>query len=116
MPTRLPLTTAIRLWAALLLAAIGLQVAAPVGKVLEARHGSAFSATTVEVAVAPQRRVEADRQVALPQPTTAPVAVSEISPPVFAALVSWPSRPDSTGPPAEDILTRQPGPRGPPIA
>lgn len=117
MPLRLPLPTAIRLWAVLLLAAIGLQAAAPVGKVLEARSGSAFSATTVEVAVAPQRRVEAQRQIALPQPATLPVA-ARITPaaPALASELAWAPRPDSTGPPAREILARQPAPRGPPTA
>lgn len=116
MPLRLPLPNAIRLWALVLLAAIGLQAAVPVGGPLQVRHGSAFSATTVDVAVAPQRRIEAESPVSSPLPAIVPVAAAQPSAPAFAALVSRPSRPDSTGPPAEDILARQPAPRAPPIA
>lgn len=112
MTARPPLHTALRLWALLLLAAIGLQAAAPVSKVLETRHGSAFSATTAEVAVAPQRRVEADRQIALPQPV--PVLGAAPLVPARAIHAAWSPRPDSTGPPAREILARQPAPRGPP--
>lgn len=116
MPLHLPLPKALRLWAALLLAAIGLQAAAPIGQVLETRHGSAFSATTAEVAVAPQRRIEADHQAPLALPTIVPVAFTAMPAPAFALPASWPSRPDSTGPPAREILTRQPAPRAPPTA
>lgn len=116
MPLRLPLPNAIRLWALVLLAAIGLQAAMPVGGPLQVRHGSAFSATTMEVAVAPQRRITAESPVPLPRPATLPVAVTQTPAPSSAAPASWPSRPDSTGPPAREILARQPAPRGPPAA
>ena len=114
---RLPSLTALRLWAALLLAAITVQAAAPVGQPLETRHGSAFSAATQEVAVAPQGRAEAERRVALPQPAALPMGmpgpVTGRTPPPPAA---WAIRPDSTGPPVHDILARQPPPQGPPSA
>lgn len=111
----LPSLTALRLWAALLLAAIGWQAAQPFHAPLEARHGSAFSATTVEVAVAPQRQVAAQRAwPAMPAPV--PVAVERPFRP-FSLLPETPSpRPDSTGPPTRVILARQPAPRGPPFA
>lgn len=114
---RLPSLTAVRLWAALLLAAIALQAAEPVGRPLETRHGSAFSAATSDVVIAPQRRAEAERRIALPEPVTPPAAISaalaERTPPPPPA---WTIAPDSTGPPAREILARQPPPRGPPGA
>lgn len=113
---RLPLPIVIRLWAVLLLAAIGLQAASPIARPLEARHGSAFSATTFEVALAPQRRVESVRHEAEPQPAPLPAPAA----PVALAVASGPAlpapRPDSTGPPVHDILAWLPAPRGPPLA
>lgn len=113
---RLPLPTALRLWAALLLAAIGLQVASPVARPLEVRHGSAFSAATVDVALAPQRRIESVRVADEPQPALPPqpVAVTPLAATILSDLPAV--RPHSTGPPARDILAWQPAPRGPPAA
>lgn len=110
---RLPSLMLVRLWAALLLAAIGLQAAQPFRAPLEARHGSAFSATTYEVAVAPQRRIEARQALPLPAP---PVERAVTPPSPRPALVFAPApRPDSTGPPIDNILIRQAAPRAPPI-
>ncbi len=113
---RLPSLTALRLWAALLLAAIVLQAAEPVGLPLETRHGSAFSAATQDVALAPQGRAEAERRIASPLPATLPVEPAPAAVRVAPPLPAWAFRPDSTGPPAHDILARQPPPRGPPSA
>lgn len=114
MPARLPSLTLLRLWAALLLAAIGLQAGQPFQAPLEARHGSAFSAATYEVAIAPQRRAEAQRVIpAVPLPATE----REVAPrPQARFAANPPARPDSTGPPARQILLRQPAPRAPPVA
>jgi len=105
-----------RLLAALLLAAVGLQACAPMAGVLERTHGSAFSASTHEVAIASSRRGEAVRQVAAPQPVPPPQVAAEQVPMPVAALPAVPApRPDSTGPPAPEILARQPAPRAPPM-
>jgi hypothetical protein len=113
---RLPSLTIVRLWAALLLAAIGVQAAQPVDTALRPSHGSAFSAATYDVALAPQRRGE-HAQTA---PTPLPPALPQIAPPVpTPAAVLAPQvmpRPDSTGPPTLRILERQPAPRAPPLA
>jgi hypothetical protein len=115
---RLPSLTLIRLWAALLLAAIGLQAASPVGTPLEQRHGSAFSAATYEVALAFQRNERSDALESLvPQPTspaTAQVAPTRIEPAAQSAMFA--PRPDSTGPPLTDSHSWRPAPRAPPIA
>ncbi len=102
-----------RLGAALLLATIGLQAAEP-ALAVELSHGSAFSASSHEVALV--ERVEAHPGQLVP----APLPLREAEVPAPAARVAQApgvaARPDSTGPPALTVLERQPGPRPPPIA
>jgi hypothetical protein len=118
MLARLPSTIVIRLWAALLLAAIGVQAASPVGTPLEQRHGSAFSAATYEVALAFQRNEQSEtREALVPQPappTSMPATPTRVEPAALAATLV--PRPDSTGPPTPDSLAWRPAPRAPPIA
>lgn len=112
---RLPSLTIVRLWAALLLTAIGLQAAQPVDTAFRPSHGSAFSAATYDVALAPQRRGE-DAQIApTPLPPPLPQIAAFPTSPAVLALQPMP-RPNSTGPPALTILRRQPAPRAPPLA
>lgn len=105
-----------RLCGALLLATVALQAGTPFAAPLERTHGSAFSATTHEVALAPSRRAEPARlALAAPEPRL-PAAVAV---PVRAALVipARPApRPASTAPPAREEIARRPGPRAPPLA
>src|SRR3546814_4370664 len=63
----------VRIWAALLLAAIGLQAAEPIRTPL-LTQGSAFSAATLDVAVVSSRKGEAEAYapLPLPPPTSAP--------------------------------------------
>lgn len=114
---RLPSLTLLRLWAALLLATIGLQASAPAAPSLEKTHGSAFAATTYEVAVLIQRDARSQRQALAPQPLL-PVAVLAAEVPARASVVPEQpaARPDSTGPPLHDIHSWQPAPRAPPRA
>lgn len=104
-----------RLWAALLVLTIAFHAGTPVAGALEQRSGSAFSADTVEMAVAPARRdVAAVRIASVPLP---PVPSAE--PPVVApAMAAFDHvRPDPTGPPpAAPALARKEAPRGPPLA
>lgn len=116
MLARLPSLTPIRLWAALLLAVIGVHavLSAPV---IERQSGSAFSAATHDVALHVQRAERAPRHALAPLPTTAtgPSGQSVPSPaPVPARLT--PLQPDSTGPPLADIASWDPAPRAPPRA
>jgi|GEM_PF-1595517 hypothetical protein len=118
MLARLPLLIVIRLWAALLLVAIGLQAATPVGAPLEQRHGSAFSAATYEVALAFQRNERSEtRESLIPQPVP-PVSVQaapvRVEPATLAVAMA--PRPDSTGPPLPESLSWHRAPRAPPIA
>ena len=68
MPARQPSALFFRLWALLLLATIGLQAAQPLGAPLERSHGSAFTAATFEMVVAPPRREEPGDTTLTPQP------------------------------------------------
>jgi hypothetical protein len=118
MLARLQSLMVLRLCAALLLATIGAQAFRPVAAPLEQTHGSAFSATTYEVALLVQRSERSSRQEAVPQPLppvsrpTEPVALN------VATLPAWPApRPSSTGPPPlGDIHSWKPAPRAPPRA
>lgn len=103
-------------WAALVLATVSFQAAVPLPAPLEPAHGSAFSATTVEVALATRRPAEAARAVVAPQPLVPlPVdAAPRLAAPALAVIPA--PRPDSTGPPAQDILVLQPAPRAPPAS
>lgn len=121
MPARTPCLILVRqalfgFWAALLLATVGLQATAPVAAPLEPAHGSAFSATTFEVALAAQRRADPARQAPAPQPLL-PVSPEPRPLTPAATLIPAPApRPASTGPPAREILAFLPAPRAPPRA
>ena len=108
---------ALRLFAALLLATIGAQAALPLSAPLERTHGSAFSATTHEVALVAQRKVKSGRHALAPSPVPhppAPAPVRAQNPPELALLPA--PRPQSTGPPRPHILARLAAPRPPPSA
>jgi hypothetical protein len=118
MLARLPRLTLVRLWAALLLAAIGLQAAAPApAEALEPTHGSAFSANTYEVALFVQRGDRAARQAVAPMASVplGPRATAVRPQPEILADAPAP-RPDSTGPPLREIGSWQPAPRAPPAS
>lgn len=118
MLARLPSLTLVRLWAALLLAAIGLQAAGPApAAAFERTHGSAFAANTYEVALLVQRGEKPARPAIAPQPLLAVILPIKASPAPLAALVALPApRPNSTAPPLRDIHSWKPAPRAPPRA
>ena len=108
--------TILRLFAALLLATIGAQAALPLAPPLERTHGSAFSASTYEVAVSTQRRAEALRPALAPLPRL-PAAQPRPAPArAFALTAPLAPRPSSTGPPQPAILATRAAPRAPPFA
>lgn len=106
-----------RLWAALLLATIGLQALEPVAAPLQRVPGSAFSAATADVALASSRRTETAQVQAVPTPALPklPVPVSLASLPAV-----WPRAehllPLARGPPPRERSERLPDLRGPPLA
>ncbi|MDF8333154.1 hypothetical protein [Novosphingobium cyanobacteriorum] len=115
MLSRFPLRLAGRLWAVLLVLTIAFHAGTPVAAAFEQRSGSAFSADTVEMVVAPARRdVAAVRIAPLPLPPV-PTAATPVVQPAIAVFDHV--RPDSTGPPpAAPALARKEAPRGPPHA
>lgn len=102
-----------RLVCTALLAAITLQISQPIQS-LERDRGSAFSATTYDVAVAPAK-IDVVAEEALAPIPTPPVEVGEVHGP-RAAVSAQAVRPDSTGPPAYSVSLQPYAPRGPPVA
>ena len=108
--------TILRMLAALLLATIGAQAALPLAPPLERTHGSAFSASTYEVAISSQRPAEAVRPALAPLPRL-PAPQAEPTPArAFALSAPVAPRPSSTGPPQPAILATRAAPRAPPFA
>lgn len=117
MLARLPSLKLVRLWAVLLLATIGLQVSAPAAPSLVKTSGSAFSATTYEVALFVQRGEKVQRQAVAPLPLVPLAVVTQMLPLSLPMLADrFAPRPDSTGPPLHDIQSWKPAPRAPPRA
>lgn len=122
MPLRLPrlLTIrllTIRLWGALLLAAIGLQAAQPVVHVFERVQGSAFSSATADVAIAARAGSAAVRLAALPLPVSLLPSVLVAGAQRAAPRAGLPLvRPRSTAPPVYPPLPGRAAPRAPPLA
>lgn len=108
----------VRLWTLLLLAAIGLQAASPIRAPLERMQGSAFSAATVDVALAAQRKVEKAAsavQVVPPLPARAGL-VRTLALPAFALAIPHHLRPEARGPPPREHPARVPDSTAPPLA
>ena len=119
MASPLALFARMRFWSLLLLAAIGLQAAAPIRAPLERLQGSAFSATTLDMALSTTRRAQT-AQVAPAQPLPhAPVTMARYKPiaGVSYALANPDHvRPEARGPPPRSHPARLPDSTAPPIA
>lgn len=103
---------------ALLLAAACLQAVGPWDAPLERSHGSAFSAETEEVALAPTRWAEIAR-AAVPLAPLLPVLLPVLLIAAFALVpMRMPARavprPRATSPPVRPYLRFHPGRRAPP--
>ena len=108
----------LRLWTLLLLAAIGLQAAMPIRAPLERVQGSAFSASTIDVALTTARRAGDQRaNLAQPLPVVLP-SVVEPAPvlPTFALAEPNHLRPEARGPPPRRHPARLPDSTAPPLA
>jgi hypothetical protein len=121
MPARLPSLMFVRLWAALLLATIGLHAAMPAPAVaFERTHGSAFAANRHEVALIVQRGEKVARQAVGPQPRLLPAlaTATDTFRPVGEAIRSPDPMPlpAATAPPLRPIRSWKPAPRAPPHA
>jgi hypothetical protein len=108
----------LRWWTLLLLAAIGLQAAVPIRAPLERVQGSAFSASTIDVALTTARRAS-DQRANLAQPMpAAPPSVIEPAPLPQAFALAEPNhlRPEARGPPPRRHSARLPDSTAPPLA
>lgn len=111
--------TRFRIWALLLLAAIGLQAGEPIRAPLERTQGSAFSAATADLALATGRRVETGKAQVLPAPALPPHAPTTFEAPRLALLpkAAHPHlRPEVRGPPPRRHPARLPDSTAPPLA
>lgn len=103
-----------RLWAILLALTVLTHAVAPFESPVTVRHGSAFSAATAEMAVAPANRVQIQRAVVPMAPPPPVIALAEPAPlELVGADHIWPPQ---TAPPAQPPLLWQPAPRAPPIS
>ncbi|MAC60196.1 MAG: hypothetical protein CMH85_18400 [Novosphingobium sp.] len=105
-------------WTLLLLAAIGLQAAEPIQSPLERTHGSAFSASTLELALVSGRRADTASPVVVTTPAL-PITVGQIRPVAHvthfgARNIRW--RPEVRGPPPRAHPARRPDSTAPPQA
>jgi hypothetical protein len=101
-----------RLWAILLALTVLTHAIAPFEAPVTVRHGSAFSAATAEMAVAPRNAVQIQRAV-VPMAPPPPVVLAPSLAPVPLAQREgfWPPQ---TAPPAPQPLALLPAPRAPP--
>ncbi|MDT0509341.1 hypothetical protein [Novosphingobium sp. MMS21-SN21R] len=102
-----------RLWAALLALTVLFHATVPFDAPLMARSGSAFSAATTDLAVAPERRLVTHRAL-LPAVLPPVIELPEPEAPRAKQVAYlWPPQ---TAPPSPAPLLLRPAPRAPPIA
>jgi len=111
----------LRLAALMLLAAIGLQAAAPAqAGALDRQQGAAWSAWTVDVAIAPVRKAQAEATIRILVDPFLPDAQAPLQPVAFAAprACSHPAftRPQTRGPPPREHPARVPDCMAPPLS
>jgi hypothetical protein len=103
-----------RLWAILLALTVLTHAVAPFESLVTVRHGSAFSAATAEMAVAPANRVQIQRAVVPMAPPPPVIVLAEPAPLELAGADRfWPPQ---TAPPAPPPLALRPAPRAPPLS
>ncbi|MFN3469175.1 MAG: hypothetical protein ACK4G2_11055 [Novosphingobium sp.] len=116
MLSRLPANIIGRFWAIVLALTVLAHATVPFEAPLQARSGSAFSAATTELAVAPQRNPAVQRAM-LPLAPPLPSAPA-MAAPVAASVArqAAPFWPPQTAPPAPAPLLLRPAPRAPPLS
>jgi hypothetical protein len=112
---RLASTAAARLIALAMLLTVAFHALQPVSRPLEVIRGSAFSASTTDVAAAPGRRVLPERIAVSAFPAALPVPASEIVLAPAIRVAGHAARPDTAAPPPVRRV-RSHSPRGPPTA
>ncbi|MFN3553821.1 MAG: hypothetical protein ACK4UL_11980 [Novosphingobium meiothermophilum] len=116
MLSRLPANIIGRFWAFVLALTVLAHATMPFEAPLQARSGSAFSAATTELAVAPQRNTGVQRAMLpiAPPPPQMPAMAAPVAAPLARQTASfWPPQ---TAPPAPAPLLLRPAPRAPPLA
>jgi len=119
MATAFALFARLRFWPLLLLAAIGLQAAEPIRAPLERLQGSAFSASTIDVALGTTRRVQGQQAASVqPLPPLLPQPPAQVPLPARAWALSQPAHvlPEARGPPPRSHPARLPDSTAPPLA
>lgn len=101
-----------RFWAFLLALTVLTHAVAPFEAPATVRHGSAFSAVTAEMAVAPQQRLAVQRAVV----PLAPPPLQTVSVPQPVEVTADRYWPPQTAPPAPLPLAYRPAPRAPPLS
>lgn len=117
MTWRLSSLAHLRFWTLLVLAVVGLQAATPIRAPLDRPPGSAFSASTIDVAVSTARRGDSETapvQVTPPVPRTLAPVRPEPRPRMVLATPHL--RPEARGPPPRDHPSRLPDSTAPPLA
>lgn len=114
----LTLLLRMRIWALLLLAAIGMQAAEPIRAPLVRTPGSAWSSATSDLALASTRRGEDSAQEASPQP---PLRLDNLGTPdqtgiELAMAAQRPMAPVAQGPPLSAHPALPPDSTAPPFA
>ncbi|MBT0671173.1 hypothetical protein HT136_22635 [Novosphingobium profundi] len=114
----LTLLLRMRIWALLLLAAIGLQAAEPIRAPLERSEGSAWSSATKDLALLSNRRSEDASSEASPLPQPRLVRTSPLAPveAVFALAREPHALPRAQAPPPHAHPARPPDATAPPRA
>ena len=108
----------VRVWIALLLAAIGLQAAEPIRTPLQLTQGSAFSAATLDVALVSSRKGEAEAYAPLQIPPRMSTTAMRVPPksPVCVRTLTPRLRPEVRGPPPRGHPASPPDSTAPPFA
>lgn len=117
MLNRLSSTLLARFAALAMMLTVAFHATQPVGAPVERVSGSAFSAATSDVAVAPDRREAVRKATVQPAPATEGVAsADDQSPPAQERPAPTYQIPPATGPPTWPSLSRGPAPQAPPLS
>jgi hypothetical protein len=113
---RLSTTLLARFVALAMTLTVAFHAAQPVGAPVERVSGSAFSAATSDVAVAPDRREAARKVVLVARLDAPPVALTRLPMPVALGPAQPYVLPPATGPPSWPALAWGPSPGAPPLS
>lgn len=117
MLNRLSSTLLARFAALAMMLTVAFHAAQPVGAPVERVSGSAFSAATSDVAVAPDRREAVRKAIVLPAPAPGvDTSAHDLLPSARERPAPTYQIPPATGPPTWPSLSRGPAPQAPPLS